>query len=327
MSFPDLSGTRGCLSSSMLDSPTLPSQWKSMPAHTPPSSLTPPEPPSERASLRLTELFRGFSVVSHPLVSILCFRLTISHRYLCLCTPCHLCFALARYSSRYFSVQGGRRGGRPEGQGEAPERQSLAATLELGSESYKASDCFFMSSLSIVLRLSFLHLVSIMHISNDSTTLGCVRIFPKFARSQPKFPFTLDGILYHSYSNNQLTSIYIKHFQTRRSVSRTPINMSRISQAQNLIRSLAPTPLRTSNSQQLNAALENITNKAFPSASSITAGSREEKALDGMVASLERLRAGKAMTDVSPPFYFVLCCLFLWRRLADANSTHYRTRR
>jgi hypothetical protein len=302
MSFPDPSGTRGCLSSSMLDSPTLPSQWKSMPAHTPPSSLTPPEPPSERASLRLTELFRGFSVVSHPLVSILCFRLTISHRYLCLCTPCHLCFALARYSSRYFSVQGGRRGGRPEGQGEAPE-------------------------LSIVLRLSFLHLVSIMHISNDSTTLGCVRIFPKFARSQPKFPFTLDGILYHSYSNNQLTSIYIKHFQTRRSVSRTPINMSRISQAQNLIRSLAPTPLRTSNSQQLNAALENITNKAFPSASSITAGSREDKALDGMVASLERLRAGKAMTDASPPFHFVLCCLFLWRRLADANSTHYRTRR
>lgn len=76
--------------------------------------------------------------------------------------------------------------------------------------------------------------------------------------------------------------------------------MSRISQAQNLIRSLAPTPLRTSNSQQLNAALENITSRAFPSASSISAGSKEEKALEGMVASLERLRAGKAMSDVCP---------------------------
>jgi hypothetical protein len=61
-------------------------------------------------------------------------KLTLSHRYLCLCTPCHLCIALARHSSRYFSIQGGRRGGRPEGQGEAPERQSLAATLELGPE-------------------------------------------------------------------------------------------------------------------------------------------------------------------------------------------------
>jgi hypothetical protein len=65
MSFPDPSGTRGCLSSSMLDSPTLPSLWKFTLAHTPPSSLTPPEPPSERVSLRLTELFRGSSVVSH----------------------------------------------------------------------------------------------------------------------------------------------------------------------------------------------------------------------------------------------------------------------
>jgi hypothetical protein len=74
--------------------------------------------------------------------------------------------------------------------------------------------------------------------------------------------------------------------------------MSRISQAQNLIRSLAPTPLRTSNSQQLNAALENITNRAFPNASSIASGSREEKALEGMVTSLERLRAGKALSDV-----------------------------
>jgi hypothetical protein len=146
-----------------------------------------------------------------------------------------------------------------------------------------------------------------MHIFYDFNychSLSCIRIFPKFARSQPKFPFTLDGTLYHSYSNNQPTSIDIKHYRTRRSDPRTSINMSRISQAQNLIRSLAPTPLRTSNSQQLNAALENITNKAFPSASSITAGSREEKALDGMVASLERLRAGKAMTDVSPPFHF-----------------------
>jgi hypothetical protein len=74
--------------------------------------------------------------------------------------------------------------------------------------------------------------------------------------------------------------------------------MSRISQAQNLIRSLAPTPLRTSNSQQLNAALENITNKAFPNASAITPGSKEEQALETMVGSLERLKAGKAMTDV-----------------------------
>jgi hypothetical protein len=185
-----------------------------------------------------------------------------------------------------------------------------------------------MCFLSIVLRLSFLYLVPIMHIFNETTiatTLCCVRIFPKFARSQPKFPFTLDGPLYHSYSNNQLTSIYTKHLQTLGSDLRTLINMSRISQAQNLIRSLAPTPLRTSNSQQLNAALENITNKAFPNASSITAGSREEKALDGMVASLERLRAGKAMADVSPPFHFVLCCLFPWQ-LADFDSTHYRTR-
>ena len=102
--------------------------------------------------------------------------------------------------------------------------------------------------------------------------------------------------------------------------------MSRISQAQNLIRSLAPTPLRTSNSQQLNAALENITNKAFPNASSITAGSREEKALDGMVSSLERLRAGKAMTDVRPPFHLVLWRSLLWD-LADVDSTHYQTRR
>ena len=66
MSFPDLSGTRGCPSSSMLDSPTLPSLWKSTLAHTPPSSHTPPEPPSERVSPRLTEPFKGFSVVSHP---------------------------------------------------------------------------------------------------------------------------------------------------------------------------------------------------------------------------------------------------------------------
>jgi hypothetical protein len=93
--------------------------------------------------------------------------LTISHRYLCLCTPCHLCFALARYSSRYFSIQGGRRGGRPEGQGEAPERQSLAATLELGSWVIPLSAIFLPSSPSIVLRLYFLHLVPIMHIFND----------------------------------------------------------------------------------------------------------------------------------------------------------------
>ena len=76
--------------------------------------------------------------------------------------------------------------------------------------------------------------------------------------------------------------------------------MSRISQAQNLIRSLAPTPLRTSNSQQLNAALENITSKAFPNAS-ITPGGKEEQALEKMIGSLERLRAGKAMSDVSTP--------------------------
>jgi hypothetical protein len=75
--------------------------------------------------------------------------------------------------------------------------------------------------------------------------------------------------------------------------------MSRISQAQTLIRSLNPTPLRTSNSQQLNAALENISNRAFPNPSNIAAGSREEKALDGMIKSLERLRAGQAMSDVS----------------------------
>jgi hypothetical protein len=168
-SFPDPSGTRGCQSSSMLDLPTSPLLRKSTLAHTPPSSLTPPEPPSERASLRLTELFRGFSVVSHLSGPLSLFTLTISHRYLCLRTPCHLCFALARHSSRYFSIQGGRRGGRPEGQGEAPECQSLAATLELGSEGYKALDFLFMSSLSIVLRLSFLYLVPIMHIFNDST--------------------------------------------------------------------------------------------------------------------------------------------------------------
>lgn len=76
--------------------------------------------------------------------------------------------------------------------------------------------------------------------------------------------------------------------------------MSRIAQAQTLIRSLNPTPLRTSNSQQLNAALENITNRAFPNPANIAAGSTEERALDGMVKSLERLRAGKAMTDVCP---------------------------
>jgi hypothetical protein len=114
------------------------------------------------------------------------FKLTVSHRYLCLCTPCHLCFALARHSSRHFSIQGGRRGGRPEGQGEAPECQSLAATLELGSEGYKALDFLFMFSLSIVLRSSFLCLVPIMHIFNDSTiatTLSCIRIFPNFTRS------------------------------------------------------------------------------------------------------------------------------------------------
>ena len=71
MSFLDLSGTRGCQSSSMLVSPISPSLRKSTPAHTPPSSLTPPEPPSERVSLRLTELFRGFSVVSHPISPLL----------------------------------------------------------------------------------------------------------------------------------------------------------------------------------------------------------------------------------------------------------------
>jgi hypothetical protein len=71
MSFPDPSGTRGCQSSSTLVSPMLPSPWKFMLAHTPPSSLTPPEPPSERVSLRLTELFRGSSVVSHHVPPLL----------------------------------------------------------------------------------------------------------------------------------------------------------------------------------------------------------------------------------------------------------------
>jgi len=167
-----------------------------------------------------------------------------------------------------------------------------------------------------------------MHIFNDptiATTLSCIRIFPNFTRSQPKFPFTLDVLTHQSYSTNSLTSIYTKHLQTRRSDPRTSRNMSRISQAQNLIRSLAPTPLRTSNSQQLNAALENITNKAFPSASSITAGSREDKALDGMVASLERLRAGKAMTDVCLLSHFVPRRLIVWSS-ADFVSTHYQTR-
>jgi len=145
MSFLDLSGTRECPSSSTLDSPTLPSLWKFTLAHTPPSSLTPPERPSERASLRLTELFRGFSVVSHSSSPLSLFTLTISHRYLCLCTPCHLRFALARHSSRYFSIQGGRRRGRPEGQGEAPERQSLAATLELGSKITQAYSSYVFS--------------------------------------------------------------------------------------------------------------------------------------------------------------------------------------
>ena len=167
-SFPDLSGTRGCPSSSMLDSPTLPSLWKSTLAHTPPSSLTRPEPPSERVSLRRTEPFRGFSVVSHP-PSPLSAKLTISHRYLCLCTPCHLCSAIARHSSRYFSIQGGRRGGRPKGQGEASERQSLATTLELSSEVTMDQACLAMSSCSIVLRLEFLYSVPIMHIFNDPT--------------------------------------------------------------------------------------------------------------------------------------------------------------
>jgi hypothetical protein len=74
--------------------------------------------------------------------------------------------------------------------------------------------------------------------------------------------------------------------------------MSRISTAQTLIRSLNPTPLRTSNSQQLNAALENITTRAFANPSAITPGSREGQALDGMIGSLECLKAGKAMADV-----------------------------
>jgi hypothetical protein len=53
----------------------------------------------------------------------------------------------------------------------------------------------------------------------------------------------------------------------------------------------------------LNAALDNITNRAFPNPSNIAAGSREERALDAMVKSLERLRAGQAMTDVRLPLF------------------------
>jgi hypothetical protein len=92
--------------------------------------------------------------------------------------------------------------------------------------------------------------------------------------------------------------------------------MSRISTAQTLIRSLNPTPLRTSNSQQLNAALENITTRAFANPSAITSGSREGQALDGMIGSLERLKAGKAMADVRhvTSFYppHIMCTSLLW---------------
>lgn len=75
--------------------------------------------------------------------------------------------------------------------------------------------------------------------------------------------------------------------------------MSRLNQLQTLVRSLNPTPLRTSNAAQLSSALENIINRTFPSSLNVAAGSGEERAVDGMIKSLERLKAGQAMSDVS----------------------------
>lgn len=83
-----------------------------------------------------------------------------------------------------------------------------------------------------------------------------------------------------------------------------PATMSRLNHLQTLVRSLNPTPLRTSNSAQLSSALENIVSRTFPSSSSVAAGSGEERAVDGMIKSLERLRAGQAMMDVSGFFLF-----------------------
>ena len=77
--------------------------------------------------------------------------------------------------------------------------------------------------------------------------------------------------------------------------------MSRLNQLHTLVRSLNPTPLRTGNAAQLSAAFENIINRTFPSSSNVAAGSGEERAVDGMIKSLERLKSGQAMSDVRLP--------------------------
>lgn len=131
---------------------------------------------------------------------------------------------------------------------------------------------------------------------------NCFFLLPPFGgcfrRRRDRLEFTtscIDRAINYSFNLVKLILYRLTHCQRHRKRA----DMSRISQAQTLIRSLNPTPLRTSNSQQLNAALENISNRAFPNPSNIAPGSREEQALDGMIKSLERLRAGRAMADVS----------------------------
>lgn len=85
--------------------------------------------------------------------------------------------------------------------------------------------------------------------------------------------------------------------------------MSRLNQLQTLVRSLNPTPLRTSNAAQLSSALENIINRTFPSSSNVAAEGGEGRAVENMIKSLERLKAGQAMSDVrlTPHRSIVVC--------------------
>jgi hypothetical protein len=121
------------------------------------------------------------------------------------------------------------------------------------------------------------------------------------------------------------------------------LNMSRLNQLLTLARSLPPTPMRVAGSPQLSDAIEAIANRSFPTQPStsastsalppsgspaavtqagdsnttgpvgsqpstpeVTLGPGEERAIDGMIQVIQRLKSDQHARQVSPVFVHVV---------------------
>jgi hypothetical protein len=135
----------------------------------------------------------------------------------------------------------------------------------------------------------------------------------------------------------------------------TPYIMSRVNHLISQVRTLHPTPLRTGNTTQLSNALENILHRAFPaeassstsssasasaSASSATSSTsevgsavsaqgatsgrqpitqHEKRAVERMIASVERIKSGAALKSVSEGILFLTVVRYRYKDSAKAT--------